>query len=73
MFEQSRVWHVNLFQVTKPYIIGVKEQRLSALLVSVFVGLSAILVPLLRLVLISVLFGLFLYTNISSTNGIQFL
>ena len=50
----------------------VSEQRLSALLVSVVVGLSVLMAPLLRLVPMSVLFGVFLYMGISSTNGIQF-
>jgi solute carrier family 4 anion exchanger 2 len=50
----------------------VKVRRLSALLVLVvvFVWLSFTIAPLLHLVLISVLFGIFLYTGIS--NGIQF-
>ncbi|XP_069684208.1 band 3 anion transport protein-like isoform X3 [Periplaneta americana] len=56
----------------KPHIIEVKEQRLSALLVSIFVGVSVLMAPLLRLVPMSVLFGVFLYMGISSTNGIQF-
>ncbi|PSN37985.1 Anion exchange protein 2 [Blattella germanica] len=56
----------------KPHIIEVKEQRLSALLVSVFVGVSVLMAPLLRLVPMAVLFGVFLYMGISSTNGIQF-
>ncbi|XP_071443219.1 band 3 anion transport protein isoform X2 [Hetaerina americana] len=57
----------------KPHIIEVKEQRLSALVVSVLVGVSVLMAPLLRLVPIAVLFGVFLYMGISSTNGIQFI
>ncbi|KAF4527100.1 hypothetical protein B566_EDAN013733 [Ephemera danica] len=56
----------------KPHIIEVKEQRMSALLVSVLVGVSVVMAPLLRLVPIAVLFGVFLYMGVSSTNGIQF-
>lgn len=56
----------------KPHIIEVKEQRLSALLVSTMVGLSVLMSPLLRLVPMSVLFGIFLYMGISSIAGIQF-
>ncbi|XP_046996664.1 band 3 anion transport protein [Schistocerca americana] len=56
----------------KPHIIEVKEQRLSALLVAVMVGMSVLMAPLLRLVPMSVLFGVFLYMGISSTSGIQF-
>ncbi|XP_066995941.2 band 3 anion transport protein [Anabrus simplex] len=56
----------------KPHIIEVKEQRLSALIVAIFVGISVLMAPLLRLVPISVLYGVFLYMGISSMNGIQF-
>ena len=48
------------------------EQRLSALLVSLLVGLSVLMSSLLRLVPMAVLFGVFLYMGISSINGIQF-
>jgi len=56
----------------KPHIIEVKEQRLSALVVSVLVGVSVFLAPLLRLVPMAALFGVFLYMGISSIDGIQF-
>ncbi|XP_034254186.1 anion exchange protein 2 isoform X2 [Thrips palmi] len=56
----------------KPHIIEVKEQRLSSLLVATMVGLSVLMSPLLRLVPMSVLFGVFLYMGISSIAGIQF-
>ncbi|KAL1130541.1 hypothetical protein AAG570_011787 [Ranatra chinensis] len=56
----------------KPHIIEVKEQRVSSLLVSILVGASMLMSPLLRLVPMSVLFGVFLYMGISSINGIQF-
>ncbi|CAL4128386.1 unnamed protein product [Meganyctiphanes norvegica] len=54
-------------------IAGVIEQRVSALLVSLLVGLSVLLTPVLNLVPKPVLFGIFLYMGISSTAGIQFL
>ncbi|XP_075230132.1 anion exchange protein Ae2 isoform X2 [Lycorma delicatula] len=56
----------------KPHIIDVKEQRVSALLVSILVGVSVLMAPLLRLVPMAVLFGVFLYMGISSIDGIQF-
>lgn len=56
----------------KPHIIEVKEQRISALAVSLLIGLSVLMAPLLRLVPMSVLFGVFLYMGVSSTDGIQF-
>ncbi|XP_044734165.1 anion exchange protein 3 isoform X2 [Chrysoperla carnea] len=56
----------------KPHIVEVKEQRLSAFIVAVLIGVSVLMSPLLRLVPMSVLFGVFLYMGVSSTNGIQF-
>ncbi|XP_054277122.1 band 3 anion transport protein isoform X2 [Macrosteles quadrilineatus] len=56
----------------KPHIIEVKEQRLSALAVSILVGVSVLFSPLLRLVPMAALFGVFLYMGISSIDGIQF-
>lgn len=45
---------------------------MSALLVSILVGVSVLMAPLLRLVPMAVLFGVFLYMGISSIDGIQF-
>lgn len=56
-----------------PKIIGVKEQRLSAFVVSVMIGLSVLLAAVLNMVPKAVLFGIFLYMGLSSTAGIQFL
>ncbi|XP_050526448.1 anion exchange protein 2 isoform X2 [Daktulosphaira vitifoliae] len=56
----------------KPHIIEVKEQRVSSLLVSMMVGGSVLMAPLLRLIPMAVLFGVFLYMGISSIDGIQF-
>ncbi|KAI5640896.1 HCO3- transporter family domain-containing protein [Phthorimaea operculella] len=56
----------------KPYVVEVKEQRLTGLLVSILVGISVLAATWLRLVPMSVLFGVFLYMGISALNGIQF-
>lgn len=56
----------------KPHIVDVKEQRLSGFFVSLMVGLSVTAAPLLRLIPMSVLFGVFLYMGIASMSGIQF-
>lgn len=56
----------------KPHVVEVKEQRVSALTVATLVGISVLMSPLLRLVPMSVLFGVFLYMGISSMDGIQF-
>lgn len=54
-----------------PHIIGVKEQRVTNLMVSLLVGLSVFMSPLLREVPVAVLFGVFLYMGITSMIGIQ--
>ncbi|KAK8726186.1 hypothetical protein OTU49_010412 [Cherax quadricarinatus] len=54
-----------------PRIEGVREQRLSAFVVSVLVGLAVLLSDALNLVPKPVLFGVFLYMGIASTAGIQ--
>uniref|UniRef100_A0A336M5M2 Anion exchange protein n=2 Tax=Culicoides sonorensis TaxID=179676 RepID=A0A336M5M2_CULSO len=55
-----------------PHIEEVKEQRLSGMLVSLMVGLSVFLAPVLRQIPMSVLFGVFLYMGIASMSGVQF-
>ncbi|KAF6097173.1 solute carrier family 4 member 1 (Diego blood group) [Phyllostomus discolor] len=49
----------------------VKEQRISGLLVSVLVGLSILMGPILSLIPVAVLFGIFLYMGVTSLSGIQ--
>ena len=56
----------------KPHLIEVKEQRMSNLSVSLLVGLSVLMAPLLQQVPMAVLFGFFLYLGIASIDGIQF-
>lgn len=55
----------------KPHIADVKEQRVSGFIVSLMVGLSVTMAPLLRLIPMSVLFGVFLYMGIASMSGVQ--
>ncbi|KAF5924500.1 hypothetical protein HPG69_018901 [Diceros bicornis minor] len=52
--------------------IQVKEQRISGLLVAALVGLSILMVPVLRRIPLAVLFGIFLYMGVTSLSGIQF-
>uniref|UniRef100_A0A4X2KPD4 Anion exchange protein n=2 Tax=Vombatus ursinus TaxID=29139 RepID=A0A4X2KPD4_VOMUR len=49
----------------------VKEQRLSGLLVSVLVGVSIFMEPILSKIPLAVLFGIFLYMGVTSLSGIQ--
>ncbi|XP_032599361.1 anion exchange protein 3 isoform X7 [Drosophila grimshawi] len=53
-------------------IIDVKEQRLSGFFVCVMIGLSVLMSPLLRLIPMAVLFGVFLYMGVASMSGVQF-
>ncbi|XP_037938410.1 anion exchange protein 3-like isoform X1 [Teleopsis dalmanni] len=53
-------------------IIDVKEQRLSGFFVALMIGLSVTMAPLLRLIPMAVLFGVFLYMGIASMSGVQF-
>ncbi|XP_030630473.1 anion exchange protein 2a [Chanos chanos] len=55
----------------KPRIQEVKEQRVTGLLVALFVGLSIVIGELLRKIPMAVLFGIFLYMGVMSLNGIQ--
>ncbi|XP_058831835.1 anion exchange protein 3 isoform X1 [Topomyia yanbarensis] len=55
-----------------PHIIDVKEQRISGFIVSLMVGLSVTMAPILRLIPMAVLFGVFLYMGIASMSGVQF-
>ncbi|XP_061110002.1 anion exchange protein 2a isoform X1 [Conger conger] len=73
------VTHVNALTVMskavapgdKPRIQEVKEQRVTGLLVAIFVGLSIVIGDLLRRIPLAVLFGIFLYMGVMSLNGIQ--
>ncbi|XP_068216025.1 anion exchange protein 3 [Palaemon carinicauda] len=56
-----------------PKVQGVIEQRVSASLVSLMVGLAVFLTAALNLVPKAVLLGIFLYMGISATAGIQFI
>nr|XP_020460933.1 band 3 anion exchange protein-like [Monopterus albus] len=55
----------------KPVIQKVVEQRVSGFLVALLVGLSILMEPVLKLIPMSALFGIFLYMGVTSLNGIQ--
>ncbi|XP_061447357.1 band 3 anion transport protein isoform X2 [Rhineura floridana] len=55
----------------KAYVQEVKEQRVTGLLVAILVGLSILMEPILKLIPLAVLFGIFLYMGVTSLNGIQ--
>merc|ERR1712013_329112 len=55
-----------------PKVIGVRDQRVTATMVSVLIGVSIVLAPILKMVPFAVLFGVFLYMGVSGMNGVQF-
>ena len=55
-----------------PKVVGIRDQRLTAFSVSVLLGVSVLLAPILKLVPFAVLFGVFLYMGVSGMNGVQF-
>ncbi|XP_071757262.2 solute carrier family 4 member 1b (Diego blood group) [Centroberyx gerrardi] len=69
------VTHANALTVMskgpKPVIEKVMEQRISGILVALLVGLSILMEPILKMIPMSALFGIFLYMGITSLNGIQ--
>uniref|UniRef100_A0A8C2ZL33 Solute carrier family 4 member 1b (Diego blood group) n=1 Tax=Cyclopterus lumpus TaxID=8103 RepID=A0A8C2ZL33_CYCLU len=69
------VTHANALTVMskgpKPVIEKVVEQRVSGILVALLVGLSILMEPILKMIPISALFGIFLYMGVTSLNGIQ--
>eukprot|EP00118_Oscarella_pearsei_P017796 m.178903 g.178903 ORF g.178903 m.178903 type:complete len:247 (+) comp39196_c0_seq8:2718-3458(+) len=49
-----------------------REQRVTAFMVALLIGLSLLLTPVLKIVPMPVLYGIFLYMGISSLKGVQF-
>ncbi|XP_050700901.1 electrogenic sodium bicarbonate cotransporter 1-like isoform X5 [Eriocheir sinensis] len=56
----------------KPQFLGVRENRVSHIIIFILIGLSVIMTPILRRIPMAVLFGVFLYMGIAALKGIQF-
>uniref|UniRef100_A0A8C9TLJ1 Anion exchange protein n=1 Tax=Scleropages formosus TaxID=113540 RepID=A0A8C9TLJ1_SCLFO len=56
----------------QPQFLGVREQRLTGILVFVLTGVSIFLAPVLQFIPMPVLYGVFLYMGVASLSGIQF-
>ncbi|KAI5102907.1 solute carrier family 4 (anion exchanger), member 1b (Diego blood group) isoform X1, partial [Silurus meridionalis] len=69
------VTHANALTVMskgpKPQIEKVLEQRISGVLVALLVGLSILMEPILKMIPMAALFGIFLYMGVTSLSGIQ--
>ncbi|XP_035381961.1 electrogenic sodium bicarbonate cotransporter 4 [Electrophorus electricus] len=56
----------------QPQFLGVREQRMTGILVFVLTGTSIFLAPVLQLIPMPVLYGVFFYMGVASLSGIQF-
>ncbi|KAG9488928.1 hypothetical protein GDO78_005111 [Eleutherodactylus coqui] len=56
----------------QPQFLGVREQRVTGIIVFVLTGISVFLAPILKYIPMPVLYGIFLYMGVASLNGIQF-
>ncbi|KAL3053442.1 hypothetical protein OYC64_005890 [Pagothenia borchgrevinki] len=69
------VTHANALTVMskgpKPEIEKVIEQRISGILVAIMVGASIFMEPILKMIPMTALFGIFLYMGVTSLSGIQ--
>ncbi|XP_058802659.1 electroneutral sodium bicarbonate exchanger 1 isoform X2 [Phymastichus coffea] len=56
----------------KPQFLGVREQRITHILIFLMIGCSVLLTPMLKHIPMPVLFGVFLYMGAASLKGLQF-
>ncbi|XP_016842675.1 electroneutral sodium bicarbonate exchanger 1 isoform X5 [Nasonia vitripennis] len=56
----------------KPQFLGVREQRVTHILIFLMIGCSVFLTPMLKHIPMPVLFGVFLYMGVASLKGLQF-
>ena len=54
-----------------PHLLAVKEQRVTNMVIHLLIGFTVLLSPVMRLIPISVLFGVFLFLGVSSLSHIQ--
>jgi hypothetical protein len=54
-----------------PHLIEVKEQRVTNVVIHVLIGVTVVLAPVLRLIPVSVLFGVFIFLGVSSLSHLQ--
>uniref|UniRef100_A0A8C6IMG2 Anion exchange protein n=1 Tax=Melopsittacus undulatus TaxID=13146 RepID=A0A8C6IMG2_MELUD len=74
------ITHVNSLKVEsdcsapgeQPKFLGIREQRVTGLMIFVLMGCSVFLTSALKFIPMPVLYGVFLYMGVSSLRGIQF-
>ncbi|CAB1412723.1 unnamed protein product [Pleuronectes platessa] len=57
----------------QPKFLGVREQRVTGVMVFILTGLSVFMSPILKFIPMPVLYGVFLYMGVASLNGVQFM
>ncbi|KAL3989974.1 anion exchange family protein [Acanthocheilonema viteae] len=57
----------------KAQFLGIKEQRLTAIIAHLLIGFSVLITPVIKLVPLPVLIGIFLYMGVVSMLGLQFI
>ncbi|XP_043968768.1 solute carrier family 4 member 4a isoform X3 [Gambusia affinis] len=57
----------------QPKFLGVREQRVTGVVVFLLTGLSVFMSPILKFIPMPVLYGVFLYMGVASLNGVQFM
>ncbi|XP_054845947.1 electrogenic sodium bicarbonate cotransporter 1 isoform X1 [Eublepharis macularius] len=57
----------------QPKFLGVREQRVTGVIVFVLTGVSVFMAPILKFIPMPVLYGVFLYMGVASLNGVQFM
>uniref|UniRef100_A0A7N6ACN6 Anion exchange protein n=1 Tax=Anabas testudineus TaxID=64144 RepID=A0A7N6ACN6_ANATE len=57
----------------QPKFLGVREQRVTGVVVFILTGLSVFMAPILKFIPMPVLYGVFLYMGVASLNGVQFM
>ncbi|TKS84675.1 Electrogenic sodium bicarbonate cotransporter 1 [Collichthys lucidus] len=57
----------------QPKFLGVREQRVTGIVVFLLTGLSVFMAPILKFIPMPVLYGVFLYMGVASLNGVQFM
>ncbi|XP_063088277.1 anion exchange protein 4 isoform X3 [Cavia porcellus] len=55
-----------------PSFLGIREQRLTGLVVFILTGISIFLAPVLKIIPMPVLYGIFLYMGVTALSSIQF-
>ncbi|XP_052597884.1 anion exchange protein 4 isoform X1 [Peromyscus californicus insignis] len=56
-----------------PHFLGIREQRLTGLVVFILTGVSIFLAPVLKFIPMPVLYGIFLYMGVAALSSIQFM